>query len=59
LKIHVSASEKLGLTGGVKVILEQDGTEVDEEEYFFTLEKNTSLMVIPIDQKWVPPGRIR
>ncbi|XP_014251532.1 cell death activator CIDE-A-like [Cimex lectularius] len=51
------AVEKLGLAGSVKVVLEQDGTEVDEEDYFTTLEKNTSLMVLMQDQSWAPPGR--
>ena len=53
-----SARDKLGLCGpGVKVVLEQDGTEVDEEEYFCTLERNTSLMLLGPNDKWAPPGR--
>lgn len=32
------------------------GTEVDDEEYFATLERNTSLMVLYGDQKWVAAG---
>lgn len=32
------------------------GTEVDDEEYFATLERNTSLMVLHGDQKWVAVG---
>lgn len=32
------------------------GTEVDDEEYFATLERNTSLMVLHGDQKWVAAG---
>lgn len=52
------AREKLGMCGPVvKVVLEQDGTEVDEEEYFCTLERNTSLMLLGPNDKWVPPGR--
>lgn len=41
----------------MKVVLEQDGTEVDEEDYFSTLERNTSLMLLAPNEKWVPPGR--
>uniref|UniRef100_A0A1B6DRX3 CIDE-N domain-containing protein n=1 Tax=Clastoptera arizonana TaxID=38151 RepID=A0A1B6DRX3_9HEMI len=53
----IRAKEKLGMVGGVKVVLEQDGTEVDEEEYFITLERNTSLMLLGQQEKWLPPGR--
>ncbi|KAL6444568.1 hypothetical protein ACFW04_002000 [Cataglyphis niger] len=38
------------------IVLEQDGTEVDDEEYFATLERNTSLMVLSSDQKWIAAG---
>ncbi|KAK2588734.1 hypothetical protein KPH14_001622 [Odynerus spinipes] len=38
------------------IVLEQDGTEVDDEEYFATLERNTSLMVLYGDQKWIAAG---
>ncbi|KAF6204583.1 hypothetical protein GE061_018743 [Apolygus lucorum] len=48
---------KLGIAGSVKVVLEQDGTEVDEEDYFNTLEKNTSLMILSGEENWAPPGK--
>ncbi|KAL1138676.1 hypothetical protein AAG570_008738, partial [Ranatra chinensis] len=52
--------EKLGLAqSGVKVVLEQDGTEVDEEDYFNTLEKNTTLMLLTSEQYWQPPSPFR
>ncbi|CAH0388224.1 unnamed protein product [Bemisia tabaci] len=52
------ARDKLDLgNGNVKVVLEADGTEVDEDDYFSTLENNTSLMVLSSDQKWMPAGR--
>lgn len=51
------ACEKLGISGSVKVVLEQDGTEVDEEDYFITLERNTSLMLLTSEQSWEPAGR--
>lgn len=57
INICFSAKEKLGMMGGVKVVLEQDGTEVDEEEYFITLERNTSLMLLGQNEKWALPGR--
>lgn len=55
----IRACDKLKLTGSIKVVLDQDGTEVDEEEYFSTLDKNTTLMLLPADQNWAPPGRKR
>lgn len=47
--------EKLPLDDAVTVVLEQDGTEIDDEDYFATLEPHTSLMVLTGDQKWSPP----
>lgn len=38
----------------LKVVLEADGTEVDDEEYWATLEEHTSLMFLTNDQKWAP-----
>ncbi|KAG6803481.1 DNA fragmentation factor subunit alpha [Apis mellifera caucasica] len=46
----------LPLDAEVTIVLEQDGTEVDDEEYFATLERNTSLMVLYGNQKWVAAG---
>ncbi|XP_003701488.1 DNA fragmentation factor subunit alpha [Megachile rotundata] len=46
----------LPLDAELTIVLEQDGTEVDDEEYFATLERNTSLMVLYGDQKWVAAG---
>jgi DNA fragmentation factor alpha subunit len=42
----------------VKVVLEQDGTEVDDDEYFSTMERNTTLMILINDQRWLPPGKL-
>ncbi|ERL94534.1 DNA fragmentation factor subunit alpha [Dendroctonus ponderosae] len=36
------------------VVLEADGTEIDDEEYFATLDPNTSLMILNGNQKWLP-----
>ncbi|CAB4060611.1 DFFA [Lepeophtheirus salmonis] len=40
----------------VYVVLEEDGTEVDEEEYFQTLPENTLLMILHVGDKWSPFG---
>lgn len=42
----------------VKIVLEQDGTEVDDDEYFSTMERNTTLMILINDQRWLPPGKL-
>ncbi|KAG7198204.1 hypothetical protein KM043_005613 [Ampulex compressa] len=44
------------LDAELTIVLEQDGTEVDDEEYFATLERNTSLMILSGDQKWIAAG---
>ncbi|XP_059083561.1 uncharacterized protein LOC131880858 isoform X2 [Tigriopus californicus] len=40
----------------VYVVLEEDGTEIDEEEYFQTLPENTLLMLLHVGDKWSPFG---
>ena len=57
--IYVSGKEKLGypMDKAVYVVLEEDGTEVDEEEYFQTLPENTLLMLLYVGgDKWSPYG---
>lgn len=51
--IKSKAQDKLSKTSDkIKVVLESDGTEIDEEDYFNTLENNTTLMVLFDDEKW-------
>jgi len=52
--LTVKVGEKLGIEVET-VVLEADGTEIDDDEYFATLEPHTSLMVLTKDQKWRPP----
>lgn len=40
----------------MKIVLESDGTEVDEEEYFSTLEQNTCFMILKENEDWIPPS---
>ena len=40
----------------VYLVLEEDGTEVDDEEYFQTIEANTMLMLLSKDDIWSPEG---
>ena len=38
----------------VYVVLEDDGTEVDEEEYFQLLPDKSQMMILAEDQIWSP-----
>ena len=38
----------------IRIVLEQDGTEIDDNDYFITLEPDTSLMVLCHGEKWTP-----
>lgn len=38
----------------IRIVLEQDGTEIDDNDYFVTLEPDTSLMVLCYQEKWTP-----
>ena len=48
--------EKLGCVPGQEVylVLEEDGTEVDDDDYFQTLEPNTCLMLLYSGERWSP-----
>lgn len=52
-KLGVPAEEK------VNVVLEEDGTEVDEEDYFTFLPFNTTVMILRHEETWRPPGAER
>ena len=54
----ISGTAKLNYTLDKKVyvVLEEDGTEVDEEEYFQTLPTNTLLMLLYVGDRWSPYG---
>jgi len=57
-QIFFKGKEKLNypLDKLVYVVLEEDGTEVDEEEYFQTLPDNTLMMLLLPGDKWKPFG---
>ena len=58
LRRSFSGTAKLNYTLDKKVyvVLEEDGTEVDEEEYFQTLPSNTLLMLLYVGDRWSPYG---
>lgn len=41
------------------LVLDEDGTGVDTEDYFQTLKGNTGLVVLEKGQKWIPPVQVR
>uniref|UniRef100_A0A452R2K4 Lipid transferase CIDEA n=1 Tax=Ursus americanus TaxID=9643 RepID=A0A452R2K4_URSAM len=50
--------EALVITSGlVTLVLEDDGTVVDTEEFFQTLEDNTHFMILEKGQKWTPVSK--
>ncbi|KAK7507662.1 hypothetical protein BaRGS_00001597 [Batillaria attramentaria] len=50
-------SAKLGISdANVRVVLEADGTEVDEEDYFSFLPSDATLMLLTPSDKWRPVG---
>jgi len=52
------ARDKFSIDPWVEVylVLEEDGTEVDDEEYFQTLPVNTRLMLLLKENLWSPEG---
>ncbi|XP_059497773.1 cell death activator CIDE-B isoform X2 [Stegostoma tigrinum] len=51
------ALDVLLLTGVVTLVLEEDGTAVDNEDFFQHLDDDTSFMVLQKGQRWKPPKR--
>lgn len=50
--------EKLGVSVGehVRLVLESDGTQVEDAEYFRTLPANTVLLLLRPGERWLPAG---
>ncbi|XP_073421650.1 lipid transferase CIDEB [Dendrobates tinctorius] len=53
-ELIAKAMDALFLTGIVTLILEDDGTLLDSEEFFDTLEDGSVIMVLERGQKWNP-----
>uniref|UniRef100_A0A8C6PC81 Cell death inducing DFFA like effector c n=1 Tax=Nothobranchius furzeri TaxID=105023 RepID=A0A8C6PC81_NOTFU len=52
-------SDSLSLQCFCSLVLDEDGTGVDTEEFFQTLPENTVLMVLEEEQKWAPHPRFK
>ena len=46
----------LGGGESLRVVLETDGTQVEDAEYFHTLPENTIFIVLRSGEAWTPPG---
>lgn len=58
LEFKVRGAEKLGYdnVSDLKVVLESDGTEVEDDSYFQTAEKDTIFLLLKSSERWLPPG---
>ena len=58
--VKARGAEKLGYgqvsLEDLRLVLESDGTEVEEDEYFQTALKDTVFMLLREDERWLPPG---
>lgn len=52
--IYFQVSCSLTLEFVSALVLDEDGTDVDTEEFFQTLPENSVLMVLEKGQKWTP-----
>jgi len=57
-ELIIKAKEKFDLDKWTEVylVIEQDGTEVDDEEYFSTLADNTVFILLYKEDIWSPQG---
>lgn len=55
--VHVG-KDKLGVPASepVRVVLECDGTQIEDGEYFRTLANNTVLLLLRQGERWYPTG---
>jgi hypothetical protein len=54
----ISGKDKLGVPASepVRLVLESDGTQVEDGEYFRTLANNTILLLLRQGERWYPTG---
>lgn len=54
----IVGKEKLSVGAGepVRLVLESDGTQVEDGEYWRTLPPNTVLLLLRPGQRWLPTG---
>lgn len=52
-EVRKKAAEKFGKTDIPNIHLDSDGTEIDDEDYFQTLEPNAELIAVFADEQWI------
>lgn len=52
-ELQKKSMEKFGKAGMPRIHLDSDGTEIDDEDYFQTLESNTELIAVFSGEQWV------
>lgn len=52
-ELQRKAMEKFAKSSYPRVHLDSDGTEIDDEDYFQTLEPNTELIAVFIGEEWI------
>lgn len=54
----ILGKDKLGIPASepVRLVLESDGTQVEDGEYFRTLANNTILLLLRQGERWYPAG---
>ncbi|XP_055530899.1 DNA fragmentation factor subunit alpha-like [Wyeomyia smithii] len=54
-EVRAKSAEKFGRTDLPNIHLDSDGTEVDDEDYFQTLEPNAELIAVFPGEQWIDP----
>ncbi|EEC06808.1 conserved hypothetical protein [Ixodes scapularis] len=57
-ELRTKGAAKLGYSNpfDLKIVLEIDGTEVEDENYFQRAERDTVFLMLQPSEKWLPPG---
>lgn len=60
LELQLKGAEKLSYENSniseLRVVLEHDGTEIEDDSYFQTAEQDTIFLLLRASEKWLPPG---
>lgn len=60
LELKLRGAEKLAYENAniseLRVVLEEDGTEIEDDSYFQTAEQDTVFLLLRASEKWLPPG---
>ncbi|CAL8102678.1 unnamed protein product [Orchesella dallaii] len=54
LEDRAKAKFRIPVSLPIRIVLEVDGTEIDDNDYFGTLDPDTSLMILCDDERWTP-----